>query len=249
MQHALPEEGTTPLSTMNPSQTTPFNAVANTLTSELLAEIMELVISEHCDSYWSSARAQRTDTHFYEWLKVTHIYRHWRQVALQTPTLWRRIAVARLDCVDAMLERSNSLSLHVYADNLARGSELREFMVLCHILTTQSNRIEACHLFLNLQLSPSAYELLRIKMADTQLPCLQYFDIEIVSSSFRRDLHRIPLKLHSSPLQEVRISGCTFPIASLSLSNSTTCLSIVRQRDYMISFHEMLAVLQRAPNL
>ncbi|EKM59928.1 uncharacterized protein PHACADRAFT_181863 [Phanerochaete carnosa HHB-10118-sp] len=49
----------------------------------------------------------------YGWLPVTQVCSRWRRVALGAATLWTRIAVISLDCVETFLRRSGQLPLDI----------------------------------------------------------------------------------------------------------------------------------------
>ncbi|KAI0786651.1 hypothetical protein C8Q75DRAFT_261151 [Abortiporus biennis] len=42
----------------------------------------------------------------YEWLRITHVCKFWREIALNIPSLWNHIVILRLECVEAFIERS-----------------------------------------------------------------------------------------------------------------------------------------------
>ena len=50
----------------------------------------------------------------YSWIRVSHVCKHWRSLSLATPLLWSTIIVTRqTECMQAMLERSQQVPLHV----------------------------------------------------------------------------------------------------------------------------------------
>ncbi|TFK50702.1 hypothetical protein OE88DRAFT_1751748 [Heliocybe sulcata] len=50
----------------------------------------------------------------YHWLRYTHICHHWRQLALQTPSLWTDIVLTnRVECIQEMLKRSSLAAVTV----------------------------------------------------------------------------------------------------------------------------------------
>ncbi|KAI0342823.1 hypothetical protein BDW22DRAFT_1329948, partial [Trametopsis cervina] len=53
----------------------------------------------------------RQKARFYGWLYITHICRHWRNIALSVSDLWSHILLTDVDCVSAFLDRSGQVPL------------------------------------------------------------------------------------------------------------------------------------------
>ncbi|EPS94734.1 hypothetical protein FOMPIDRAFT_1054808 [Fomitopsis schrenkii] len=95
-----------------------LKARLNTLTyisnlpSELLREVFfHLAGSRGCGRLQP---ANWRKGHPYRWIRVTHVCKQWREVALSCPALWSHIAVTtRRELMTALLERSRALPLSV----------------------------------------------------------------------------------------------------------------------------------------
>lgn len=54
------------------------------------------------------------------WITVTHVCRQWRDIALNSPTLWTSISCKQPDCINAFIERSRQAPLDITRDHLDR---------------------------------------------------------------------------------------------------------------------------------
>lgn len=66
--------------------------------------------------FFSLYIAANTYEHHYEWcawIRVTHVCRHWRMVALESPGLWTHIVARKPAAVGEFLRRSGSAPLHI----------------------------------------------------------------------------------------------------------------------------------------
>ncbi|KAG5723409.1 hypothetical protein E4T56_gene13779 [Termitomyces sp. T112] len=75
------------------------------LPPEMLSKIFAYRVAECADS-----------TNPLEWIRVTHVSRHWRAVALDCPSLWGNLIFTRPRWSKEMLKRSKMASLFVKAD-------------------------------------------------------------------------------------------------------------------------------------
>ena len=92
-----------------------FNTLRNTLIPisrlhpELLLEIFHVLVEQHDVGRPAMATSEVSD--HYKWIRVTHICRAWRDIALRCPTLWTRIAVRHRDAERSFLERADDCAL------------------------------------------------------------------------------------------------------------------------------------------
>ncbi|KAJ3517653.1 hypothetical protein NMY22_g13916 [Coprinellus aureogranulatus] len=77
------------------------NSIMGRLPAEILANIFL--------TYASSCLAGRNHSR-YVWIRVTHVCRHWRTVALDCSNLWSTILPAKPELVEALLHRSRNAS-------------------------------------------------------------------------------------------------------------------------------------------
>ncbi|KAI1793460.1 hypothetical protein LXA43DRAFT_1000840 [Ganoderma leucocontextum] len=90
----------------------------NTLTAigrlpeELLAEILITFVQEH---YHPTHRDYPVYSNHPppQWIKLTHVCRHWRNIALDTVRLWSHIYLTRADALAEFLTRSKAAPLHI----------------------------------------------------------------------------------------------------------------------------------------
>lgn len=79
------------------------------LPPEVLTEVLVHFVS-------AESKISRYDNHRpYAWLRITHVCRYWRDVALSSPRVWSTIVVTGSSCVNEMLARSKKVPLEVYA--------------------------------------------------------------------------------------------------------------------------------------
>ena len=75
------------------------------LPPEILSKIFSYCASESTDH-----------KHPLDWIRVSHVSRHWRAVALASPSLWGSIVFSRPKWVEEMIKRSKMASLAIKAD-------------------------------------------------------------------------------------------------------------------------------------
>ena len=90
---------------------TSFNSYSpvNQVPNEILSNIFALVanaIPEELSTYLSDRESAK-------WLRVTHVCRHWRSIAMASGSLWSNINFVTPELANAMLERSRSAPLSV----------------------------------------------------------------------------------------------------------------------------------------
>lgn len=95
----------------------------NTLPPEILSNIflfLMLTTSFVRDSFDSHGRA-------HQWLRCTHVCRHWRQVALQSPILWSFITLGAdypsLEAIRTFVSRSVQAPLHIFVRQTDRPGD------------------------------------------------------------------------------------------------------------------------------
>src|SRR5580698_9159035 len=78
--------------------------VPSSLPPELLGSIfLECALVEYAE-----------DPYQMKWINVTHVCRYWREVGLNLPALWCRIAVKSHEWALAMLQRSKAMPLSIH---------------------------------------------------------------------------------------------------------------------------------------
>ncbi|KAI1796767.1 hypothetical protein LXA43DRAFT_1177890 [Ganoderma leucocontextum] len=83
----------------------------NRLPNEVLGQILVVYARDH---YRSATRDRdKSGSTSPQWIKLAHVCRHWREVALGTPRFWSHVYVRRLGTFSALLSLSKSSPLHV----------------------------------------------------------------------------------------------------------------------------------------
>lgn len=89
------------------------------LLSEVFLQVAKGYYDQHADCHHLYYRASR----FYEWVKVSHVCRGWRAVALNTPRLWGHIILTKRAVVSDVLARSKKAPLLVCASLISNSDE------------------------------------------------------------------------------------------------------------------------------
>ena len=82
----------------------------NQLPTELLAKIFVAYAQDHYQSTICDRTSRSTGPH---WIKLAHVCRHWREVALGTPRFWSHVHAQQPRILSALLPLSKSSPLHI----------------------------------------------------------------------------------------------------------------------------------------
>ena len=141
------------------------------------------------------------------WIKVTHVCRHWRQVALDDSSLWARIWVARTNrkWISKMLARAKSALLDIEFNAVGRSSPEALLTILSHLSHTRK--------FCSRNLSLLHFDSVR-KICHWEAPALEHF--ELTSTAYPpitfRHLEENPLfKGHAPRLRTFSLSRVIIP--------------------------------------
>ncbi|KAJ3503128.1 hypothetical protein NMY22_g18358 [Coprinellus aureogranulatus] len=99
--------------------------------AEILSNIFLLVLYHHREKvlYHGENEGAR-------WIRVTHVCRHWRQVALECPTLWAHLSFANPALTEVMLNRSRNAPLTIECFSKG-GTDVEDIL---HPLLSHSER-------------------------------------------------------------------------------------------------------------
>ncbi|PIL24874.1 hypothetical protein GSI_12761 [Ganoderma sinense ZZ0214-1] len=83
--------------------------------NQLPSEILARILVAHAEDHYRSATGRWDKSVFTSprWIKLAHVCRHWRDVALDTPRFWSFVYVRRPKTFHALLPLSKSAPLHI----------------------------------------------------------------------------------------------------------------------------------------
>ncbi|KAL1949333.1 hypothetical protein VTO73DRAFT_8214 [Trametes versicolor] len=110
------------------------------LPPELLSEILVCGVIDEDDRYPSDHYSTRL-----AWIKLTHICRHFRSVALSTPRFWSRLRLTKSDVFAELLARSKSAPLHIKA-HIDMSTNRGDRTLALEMLLPHSHRIKELHI-------------------------------------------------------------------------------------------------------
>lgn len=99
----------------------------------------------------------------YEWIRVTHVCRYWRDVALQAPLLWSHIVLTKnIECINAFLTRSHLAPLHVVQPRVRGGCFLESILPMAsvRVVLAEMHRIRSLELYMKWWIFDDMAELL-----------------------------------------------------------------------------------------
>ncbi|KAF5333284.1 hypothetical protein D9611_002792 [Ephemerocybe angulata] len=96
------------------------NAVTLTcrLPPEILARIFIDLASMGLSAWYTLAANKKPRKVSVSWLRVTFVCRHWRSVALQSPSLWSNLVFSNANLAEAMLTRSKGAPLTIWYNGM-----------------------------------------------------------------------------------------------------------------------------------
>lgn len=173
---------------------------------------------------------------------VTHVCRHWRQVALECPTLWASLNCVSANWLDIMFERSKKTTLVVIygSPGLLRSCFQQIF--------SQLPRIKF------LQLCSYPWEVNRILdcLSSQSAPLLQTFKFSVARKSHTRVFGPISdaiFKGRAPSLRNVELTECTFSWTSCIFSGLRTLdVRRIGSASYP-TLSQLLSALRRMPEL
>ncbi|KAG1780989.1 hypothetical protein EV702DRAFT_1022863 [Suillus placidus] len=173
---------------------------------------------------------------------ITHVCRHWRQVALECPTLWAFLNCVSINWLDIMFKRSRKAALVVIYRS---PGPLRKCF---QQILSQLPRIKF------LQLCSSPWEVDRILDCLSSQPALslQTFKFSVVRKSYTRVIGPISdaiFKGRAPLLRSVELTECTFSWTSCIFSGLRTLdVRRIGSASYP-TLSQLLSALRRMPGL
>ena len=148
------------------------------------------------------------------WVNVSYVSRHWRNVALNCPTLWTHCFVTSPRWTDELLSRSKQASLKL-AVSLNRWDTKR--LASCHFMEQSINHIERIQV-LRIRLPPRDLQFL--SKLSPRVPRLQH--LEVSTEAYPREWSSLLFDPDTPALRTLKLTGCPVPWYSLKLSSLTT---------------------------
>lgn len=225
-------------------------AQIHTLPPELIANIFFWYVAREVDVYEDNVAGfpapKRNYPRPYSWLKIRHVCRLWRAIALDTPTLSTRIVVSRPDCVEEMIRTSGTMPLHLISGD--QFSDTKETLAAYSRMFSQFHRVHRATISLTNQLLEFLRSPRTLEAFDTS--ALEDMRINFLNVSYR-DFRLAPSMLADSTfpaLRTLRLHGGELSLCASMFSSSLRNLYL-RFLDYPHSADRLLVYLEGLRNL
>ncbi|KAG1861705.1 hypothetical protein F4604DRAFT_1787914 [Suillus subluteus] len=174
---------------------------------------------------------------------VTHVCRHWRQVALECPSLWTFIDHLPVPWIAIMLERSKEAAL-VVKYSIPPTLECYIVGPLVQLLS-QLPRIEVLKLHTYSNVVHHVFDCLSSQPA----PLLQQFRYDVLGSYEPvTTVSETIFQGHAPLLRSVELDGCIFILTSRTFSGLQT-LDLKQYDPPHLTLSQILSALRRMPDL
>jgi len=201
------DTATAPPSPRGEESTIQKSAFINLLPTEILETIFILCASHH---YLESPNpTPRVPS----WVNVSYVIHHWRNVALNCPTLWTYLFVTSPRWMDELLARSKQASLTLHAN-------LYQMTLYEPCFEQVMNRIQ--ELLLNIWASESSYGFIRKLSLVPRAPRLQHLEIFEVEHSPSWNWPSVLFDGDTPALRTLKLRSCPLRWYSFKLSGLTT---------------------------
>lgn len=173
-----------------------------------------------------------------EWVNVSYVCRHWRDIALNCSTLWSFLFVSSQHWTDELLARSKTTPLKVRVDS--EYPKQSKELYLLEKVAPQAGRIED----ISLQLTRREAERI-LSLLSSPAPLLQTLQISVEKSNYLGENALVSGVLfdgYTPALRKLELVNYAFPLTSPALRGLTT----LRLRDLGASFQPTLASLMTA---
>ncbi|KAF8498170.1 hypothetical protein F5888DRAFT_227454 [Russula emetica] len=208
------------------------------LPPEILARVFHLLVLEE------PPLSGRQDV---GWIKVTHVCRHWRQVALDDSSLWARIGRTRMNrkWISEMLARARNAPLDIEFNAVAMSSREALLLIRPHISRTRQFRFHG--------LSTLHSDIVR-DIFSWEAPALEHFELKVSAHSpvtFRDLGESMLFKGHAPRLRTFSLSRVVIPW-SLIPRGQLTQLKIDRFNEELHSsgdLNQLIDLLVNSPAL
>ncbi|EAU82606.2 hypothetical protein CC1G_07888 [Coprinopsis cinerea okayama7 len=121
-------------------------SVISRLPPEVLTRIFE-AYKQMCDRYGRTGNTPQPRQHYiklYQWTRVTHVSRYWREVALGCPYLWSDIRTVNHNWARTFLERSKQAPISLNATESLSVTNMEDFE---DEILAQSHRLKSIRVY------------------------------------------------------------------------------------------------------
>ncbi|KAH7912410.1 hypothetical protein BJ138DRAFT_1148430 [Hygrophoropsis aurantiaca] len=224
--------------------------------SFLPPELLAKVFVDYAYMAYKENRGKSSRSRSLMWIRVTHVCRHWRQVALAFPALWTLLVLENSSWTEQMLIRSKMAPLVIDVDlNHFPKSGDTAGKALKHISRVREFRLAAPHRAMGetmaLLINPAPL-LESLTLSDNLEGFLSYLSAHVLGSVAPYTATRIPADLfggYTPSLRKVTFKRCQFTWPS-SLLVDLTHLDIRHLiSQFRPSLSQLVSCLNRMPAL
>ncbi|KIJ20956.1 hypothetical protein PAXINDRAFT_165772 [Paxillus involutus ATCC 200175] len=212
--------------------------------SRLPPEILSTIFTHYARGYYEDTLS-RAGWAVPLWVNVSYICRHWRDVALNCPSLWTFLFVSSPRWTEELFSRSKMAPLKIRID-MGYGKQTNEWKFLEKV-AAHAERIKD----LSLKLPCHEAEELLPKLS-SRAPLLQTLHINVKRSGYLSDspvvLHNL-FNGHTPALRTLELSNCHLPWSSLALSGLTSLSLCELASPSQLTVVVLVAMLRHMPNL
>lgn len=185
----------------------------------------------------------------YTWIRVTHVCRYWRNVALTNPLLWSQIVLTRsLDCIQTMIARSQQTPLTVQNYTSCRMGECAMPMHALRLVLLQLHRIRAVELCIKWWVFDDIAPAL-----EKPTPLLESFKLSTPSglhdTGFVPPVVRFSQVSGVPPLKDLTLCSYGFPWSNPTSFRCLNSLHIQKGSPYCPHVEDVLRALRFMPDL
>lgn len=179
-----------------------------------------------------------------EWINLTYVCRHWRNIALNLPRLWVYLPIGNLKWVQEMLRRSKNFSLVIGSDSPhsdSKKSGLRLALEHVHRIRELSIR----------DISPETWRALHTKILRKPAPRLEHFCLiaRIDDDQFDTLFITEDILCNTDQLRHLELTNCGLNLDSYLLRSLTHLTLHNVLRDVTLVGNRFVDILASIPEL
>ena len=213
---------------------------------EILAAIFVRYVLDHHNHNSSSLACDASFRDVPSWVSVSHVCRHWRNVALECPVLWSHHFIVSLRWTEELLARSKQAPLRICLRIDDKESD-HWWLGPVERLMKNAERFEEFSLRVNEQ---DIARVLSMLSESSRSPCLRSLRMSTMPlKSEHSEQSFLPFHGDTPALRTLELSYCPVPWRSFNLSSLTTldlCCLPARFHDNIV---DILAILRVMENL